>query len=358
MTAKNPSVSEMIFAQNNKEQTVKPVVTVAGKKLKAGKDYTIEYPDKGKVDGAYKNAGTYNITIKGCGNYHGSINTTMMILGEGQIMASKLKVAKIPAYDYVEGTPATPTPDVMNKKDKLELGKDYAISYINNDRAGKATLVINGLKNTDANGTFVAGTLKKTFTIQADASIADKWAVNFANGKAEASFDQKGAKPAVSVVLGDVTLKSGRDYTVSYKNNKKLAAANAEKAPVVIIKGKGNYKFTKEVSFVIVEKMLIDADMSIASADKFVGSKKGYLSAPVVKDGNGKKLKVNKDYKVLGYTVNGVAFDGTGEVAAGTVVTVNVEGMGNYKGQPQTTYRIANNDISKVKVNKPQLEYN
>ena len=429
MTEKNTVISEMISEENGKVQTAKPVVTVAGKKLTVGKDYTIEYPDK--TEGAYKNAGTYNIIIKGTGNYQGSIATTMTILGENQIMASKLKVGKIAAVTYVEGAPATPTPEITYKGTKLELGKDYAISYVNNDRAGKATLIITGLKNIE--GTYVAGsvkktftikgialkkakaeynnkvlytgsavcpeikltvgtltlrpgidyaveytknvnvgkgtiiltgmggytgTVKKTFTIQADATVADKLNVSFTGGKAEAAFEAKGAKPAVKVMLGNTVLKLGKDYTVSYKNNKKLAAADAAKAPTVVIKGKGNYKFTKNVPFSIVEKYLTDADISVESADKFVGGKKGYISAPVVKDGNGKKLKVNKDYKVVGYTVGETSFDGSGDVVAGTVVTVTVEGMGNYKGQTNTTYRIANSDISKVKVNKPQLEYN
>lgn len=429
MTEENTSVAEMIFNENGKVQAVKPTVTVSGKKLAVGKDYLVDYSDK--TDGAYKNAGTYNIVIRGTGNYQGSIVTTMTILGENQIMASKLKVDKIAAVDYVEGTPATPTPEVSYKGTKLELGEDYAISYVNNDRAGKATLIITGLKNIE--GTYVAGsvkktftikgialkkakaeynnkvlytgsavcpeitlklgemtlrpgidyaveytknvnvgkgtiiltgmggytgTVKKTFTIQADATVADKLNVSFTGGKAEAAFDAKGAKPAVKVMLGNTVLKLGKDYTVSYKNNKKLAAADAAKAPTVVIKGKGNYKFTKNVTFSIVEKYLTDADISVESADKFVGGKKGYISAPVVKDGNGKKLKANKDYKVVGYTANGAAFDGSGEVLAGTTVTVTVEGMGNYKGQTNTTYRIANSDISKVQVNKPKLEYN
>lgn len=429
MTEKNTSVSEMISGENGKVQTVKPVVTVAGKKLAAGKDYLVDYPDK--ADGAYKNAGTYNVVIRGTGNYQGSIATTMTILGENQVTASKLKVGKIAAVTYVEGAPATPTPEISYKGTKLELGKDYAISYLNNDRAGKATLVITGLKNVE--GTYVAGSVKKTFTIkgialkkakteynnkvlytgsavcpeikltvgtltlrpgidyaveytknvnvgkgtiiltgmggytgtvkktfsiQADATVADKLNVSFTGGKAEAAFDAKGAKPAVKVMFGNIVLKPGKDYTVSYKNNKKLEAADAAKAPTVVIKGQGNYKFTKSMTFSIVEKYLTDADISVESADKFVGGKKGYISAPVVKDGNGKKLKVNKDYKVVGYTVGEASFDGSGDVAAGTVVTVTVEGMGNYKGQTNTTYRIANSDISKVKVNKPKLEYN
>jgi len=431
LTESNTDISEMLSYENGTKQTVKPVVKLNGKKLTEGKDFAIEYSDL--TEGAYEKPGTYSIVIKGVNNYQGSIVTVMTILSENQVMASKLKVGKIAAYDYKENEPATPAPAVSYKGKELVLDKDYSISYRNNDRAGKATLIITGLKNTDAEGTYVAGTLKKTFTIkgtplkkagvnyeqkvnytgvaicptvaltmdgkelvpgkdytvayaknvnvgkatiiltgqggytgtvkktftiQADASVADKLEVTFAGGKAEASYSAKGAKPAITVTLGDAKLKLGKDYTVSYKNNKKLAEANAAKAPTVIIKGKGNYKFTKNVTFAIVPKNLADADMSIVSTDKFVGSKKGYISAPVIKDENGKKLKANKDYTIVGYTVNGEQFEGTGEVAAGTVVTVTVQGKDNYTGTAITTYRVANNDISKTNVNKPQLEYN
>ena len=431
LTESNTDISEMLSYESGAKQTVKPTVKLSGKKLAEGKDYTIEYTDQ--AEGAYEKPGTYNVMVKGMNNYQGSVVAAMTVLSENQVMASKLKVGKIAACDYKENEPVTPSPAVSYKGKELVPGKDYAISYKNNDRAGKATLLITGLKNTDAEGTYVAGTLKKTFTvngtplkkasvnyeqkvnytgaaicpkvtltmdgkdltlgkdytveytknvnvgkatilltgqggytgtvkktfaIQADASVADKLAVSFAGGKAEASYSAKGAKPSVTVALGDITLKAGKDYTVSYKNNKKLAEVNATKAPTVLIKGKGNYKFTKSVTFAIVQKNMADADMSIASADKFVGSKKGYISAPVIKDENGKKLKLNKDYKIVSYTVNGEVFDGAGEVTAGTVVTVTVQGEGNYVGTDTTTYRVANNDISKTKVNKPQLEYN
>ncbi len=431
LTESNTEISEMYSYENGKAQTVKPTVKLNGKKMAVGKDYTIEYPDK--TEGAYKNPGTYNVIIEGINNYQGSIATTMTVLSENQVMASKLKVGKIAACDYKENEPATPTPKVTYKKEELVLGKDYAITYLNNDRAGKATLIITGLKNTDAEGTYVAGTLKKTFTIkgtalkkaqveyekkvtytgaeicpqvtltmngaelvlgkdysveyiknvnvgkatiiltgkggftgtvkktftiQADASVADKLAVSVAGGRGEIAYNSKGAKPDVKVMLGYNELQIGKDYTVSYKNNKKLAEANATKAPTVVIKGKGNYKFTKTVTFSIIQKFLTDADISIEAADKFVGSKKGYLSAPVVKDANGKKLKVNKDYKIISYTVNGTDFDGKGEVIAGTEVTVTVGGINNYNCWATTTYRIANSDISKTKVNKPTLVYN
>lgn len=153
-------------------------------------------------------------------------------------------------------------------------------------------------------------------------------------------------------------MKAGTDYTLTYKNNKKLAKAGDTKAPTIVIKGKGNYKFTKAVTFSITEKDLSDTDISMSCGDKFVGDRKGYLSTPVVKDANGSKLKAGKDYKILGYLVSGKNFDGKENVPAGTEVMVTLEGMGNYTGSSMGTYRIAESDISKVKTNKAKVTYN
>lgn len=52
-------------------------------------------------------------------------------------------------------------------------------------------------------------------------------------------------KPTVTVKNGKTTLKSGKDYTISYSNNKNVGTA------YVKITGKGSYKGTKKVSFKI-----------------------------------------------------------------------------------------------------------
>ena len=55
-------------------------------------------------------------------------------------------------------------------------------------------------------------------------------------------------KPAPTVKVGSTTLKSGTDYTLSYKNNTNAGTAT------VTITGKGNYTGTKSVTFKIVRK--------------------------------------------------------------------------------------------------------
>ena len=62
------------------------------------------------------------------------------------------------------------------------------------------------------------------------------------------TYTGKALKPAVTVKYGSTQLKAGTDYTVSYKDNKKIGTAT------VVIKGKGSYVGEKTASFNIVPK--------------------------------------------------------------------------------------------------------
>lgn len=431
LTDANTTVSSMTYTTDGKVKKSIPAVTVDGVKLKAGKDYIAEFPDT--VSGAYQQPGRYSVIIKGTGNYQGTVTTAMIILSKDQIQASKLKIGKISACTYTEGTPATPVPIVTYAGKTLVLDKDYTISYRNNDKAGKATLIITGLENADSQGVYVygtvekafsvkgtalnkakinydnkafftgsaicpavtltlngaalrpgtdytvsysnninagkatitltgcggyTGTVKKTFTIRPVETDANQLEVSFVTGSATASYSQSGAKPAVTVKISGTALQSGKDYAVTYKNNKKVAASDASKAPIIIIKGKGNYKFQKSLAFSIVKKSLNDTDITATAPDTFLGTKGSLLATPIVTDGNGKKLKAGKDYITIGYFINGQEFNGQSKVSSNTSVTVKLRGTGCYTGETEATYRIAARDISKTKVTVSQIEFN
>ncbi len=103
-----------------------------------------------------------------------------------------------------------------------------------------------------------------------------------------------------------------------------------------------------------------DGDRVAVSVDKVAGGA-NLLSAPVVTDTNGKKLSLKRDYKIVGYYVGATLFDGKtlngAPVPAGTEVTVKLEGVGNYKGKLETTYRITTYDISKMQIKAGKLSY-
>ncbi|MDD3186409.1 MAG: InlB B-repeat-containing protein [Anaerostipes sp.] len=98
-------------------------------------------------------------------------------------------------------------------------------------------------------------------------------------------------KPSVTVKYAGKKLKNGSDYTLSYKNNKKVGKAT------VTIKGKGNYTGTKKVTFKIktrkkgvYAKGIYKVDVGGLAGHKKASSK----SEVIVHYPKGKKLEVTK----------------------------------------------------------------
>ncbi|MBQ2258007.1 MAG: InlB B-repeat-containing protein, partial [Lachnospiraceae bacterium] len=159
-----------------------------------------------------------------------------------------------------------------------------------------------------------------------------------------------------TVYDGDAELRKGIDYTVSYQNNVNANTtdyatteeAQADKAPCIIIKGKGNYTGTVIKNFKI---MPIDMESTVIDTVA-VAYKAGATQTPkpVVK-WNGKKLSQNKDYSLemeSGYTEPGT-------------YEIKVCGKNNFTGEKSFDFIIAASEqklISKVKKSKiPNQKY-
>ncbi len=201
-----------------------PTVTLSGKTLKSGTDYTVTYKNNISV-------GTASVTITGKGDYTGTISRTFKI---NAASVTKATVSGLSNKSYT-GKAITQTPTVKLGSKTLKKGTDYTISFKNNKAVGTATVTIKGKGN-------YTGSIKKTFKIT-KASVA-KAKVTGVSKKYK--YTGKAIKPAVKVTLGGVTLKKGTDYTVSYKSNKKVGTAT------ITITGKGSYKGTVKKTFKIV----------------------------------------------------------------------------------------------------------
>ncbi|MBQ4530592.1 MAG: fibronectin type III domain-containing protein [Lachnospiraceae bacterium] len=147
---------------------------------------------------------------------------------------SKAVVSKIASLTY---TGKAQKPSITLTWEGKTVPKEmYTISYKNNINAGKAQIIIKG------KGGFT-GKKQITFTIlprniaKANCSkISDK------------VYSGKAIKPAVTVKYKGTALKKNKDYKVTYTNNKQAGKAT------VTIKGKGNYKGSKSVTFRILPK--------------------------------------------------------------------------------------------------------
>ncbi len=114
-------------------------------------------------------------------------------------------------------------------------------------------------------------------------------------------------KPVVTVYYGKELLSPGKDYTVSYKNNKNrftlnegdpgyLNSKGAVMAPTVIVKGKGNYAGEATATFRILPRALTYSDISIdEKKTHFTANGKMQKAAPTVKFGKA-TLKKDKDF--------------------------------------------------------------
>lgn len=165
-------------------------------------------------------------------------------------------------------------------------------------KAGKATMIITGQGN-------YTGVVKKTFTITPASMDTENISVVNSPQDRDWFYTGKTVCPKDFMLrYGTINLREGVDYTVAYKNNKTVGKTADKKAPVVVIKGKGNYKGTMEFTFNI-----LPADISGFSKDAdapsvlYRNTKNNYVTKPVIKDINGGKLVPGKDYELVEYKV-------------------------------------------------------
>ena len=140
------TLSTSTYAYDGKAK--KPGVTVKlnGKTLKNSTDYTVSYSNNTKV-------GTAKVTIKGKGNYTGSVSKTYSIKNNFK----KATVSSISTKAFT-GKNITQSITVKYNGKTLKNGTDYTVSYSNNKNIGTATVKVAG------KGSYT-GTITKTFKI-------------------------------------------------------------------------------------------------------------------------------------------------------------------------------------------------
>ena len=340
--------------------------------LEKGVDYVIEkvLPENPK------DIGTYTVTIKAtdASNYVGEKSASFKITGKP---LSKAKV-------YCLGTTVTYTGNTFTLKElykvnakrpdlnevtlyygdeKLVENKDYTVQ-ISGQNKGKGKVTFIGIGD-------YTGKITKEFTINAKTLTKDDLIIYII----DMYFTKNGARPYVYVILKTVpddpsgyeisdgvygrVMEEGAEYTLKYFNNKKVYTDDTYKTknpPSVSVVMKGNYKGTIANNYFLIMSEDISW-MDITAADAiYSSSKKGkqYYVTPVVYDYQGKKLTVNKDFQVTYYyaqdaKVNGSAtynraygtpIRATDIPEPGTVIGVEVTGMGSYYGSLYTEYKV------------------
>lgn len=215
---------ELTYTGNELTQTV--TVTVNGKTLTVGKDYTVS-----GLTGT--EPGSYPVTVTGTGNYTGKV-TKSFTISKAQISSAAITYDAGP-YGYT-GKEWKPEVAVSFNDAALTADTDYTVSYENNINAGTAKIIITGI------GDHFTGSTEKTFTINS----AEISGCTFAP-IADVTYNTKAHTPEVIVTFNGSKLTDA-DYTVSYGED----CINAGTVTVTVTaKENGNFTGMKTTTFEI-----------------------------------------------------------------------------------------------------------
>ncbi len=366
-------------------------------------DYKVTYENDGAIGTA-----TAVITAVEGSAYTGSRSVTYKIVGTS-IAGAKASGIETKVYtgaeDGVHQSGYTLTlgdKTLVESKDDGRTG-DYLVSYTGAAKsgavkAGTAGIVFKGINE-------YSGQLKKSYKIQPypldEAVIGSDIRLSYHTQDMPemeipltdpdgitTPYHRGGSKPVIGVVFRGQTLVQGKDFTVSYKNNKALTTAETEeeKLPLYTITGKRNFKGKLSGNFTITDGG-IDRDGKVTMTLKDVvyrRKKNAYRTKAVLRDIDGAKLTAGRDYdKELQYAyaedtmVLAAGEDGleeqerrAGEIVgetdipqSGTVIRVTARGIGAYAGGGESaaeisgSYRIVAADIAGAKVRVAAKSY-
>lgn len=276
-----------------------PAVKAGGRTLKNGTDFNVSYKNNTEP-------GTATLIVNGKGNYSGSVSKTF------KITARAINDVEVTVPDTVF-TGEQVRPDVVVSYGSYQFisDSDYTLSFKDNVNIGTASVVVTGKNH-------LSGSRTVTFPIEkADISSTEIAVKN-------ATFTGSAIKSDVDVRLGNVTLKEGTHYTLSYKNNVNAGTAQ------VTISGKGSLEGAVTMSFTIAK-----ADISKAS-----------ISANGTYAPDGVKIGINA--KFGNYTLKSSDYSFTAPTAAGEQ-TLTISGNGNFSGKTTVKCNVAKADIANAK---------
>lgn len=318
---------------------IEPKISFYQGNLVEGRDFEVRYENN-------THPGTATAIVSGAGRYKGEVEETFYIvnrsvadLSHGASITFK-SVTRTDGYNVFPYRGIAVEPEfTVNYSNSagycaLDLGKDYEVSYSDNDGVGIATVTVTGI-----NG--VTGSISKQYKIVGnggiDVSLLRLGSRSLDQG--EYLYTGSWVRPKLT---WDNNFVEGTDYVLSYADNKEVGTGT------VIVHGIGNYTGTAKIPFNIVEKFGFPQfnDVCIADYPEAVA----YTGEPVepklsLRDKDtGEELVEGRDYRVR-YENN---------VNYGTAIIHVYEGSGSsnqgskYRGTAAYAFQIV-----KTKVEEP-----
>ena len=239
--AKVNSPSDKVY-DGNEHKWIPTVTDKADKKLKAGKDYTVEYSTKN-----FKDVGTIDVTITGIGNYTGTVTRTYKITPKSVTVTAEDKTKVFGETD-----------PKLTAKVAGTLGNDtveYTLSRETGEAAGKYEITVKGDKlQGNYTVTYVAGTLTITSQSIDPGTDPEKPNPDYTGAKVnspkDSVYDGKDHKWSPTVTDKSKKLELGKDYTVEYSTSDFTNVGTIK----VTITGIGNYSGTVKRSYKVTPK--------------------------------------------------------------------------------------------------------
>lgn len=267
--------------------------------------------------------GNFYIHITGKGNCTGSFDFAYTISGNNNHV--DIGKGKAIVESVIYGSLEEPETILTVNGSVLKKDQDYTVVFPQIEKKGTVTCIFIGCGD-------YTGSLKKKYTVKA--ATLETASVTIANS---VPYEKGGAKPKVIVNVREKELKEGVDYTVSYRNNKKIGVAG------FTVKGKGNYTGSYTGYFQVTTSSLDEGRMNIFISDVISGKK----PLITVYDRNGQKMLAKNDYMAEVDMINH---------------KVNITGGKNglYTGSITKEYKEIDTDkmITSVKLNKRVLPKN
>ena len=370
MTSENTNVSDMTVTATGKVIKSSPTVTVDGRKLKKGTDYTLSYPVE--LESAYISAGSWPVIITGKGGYKGSVTVYETITPN--ILMSKASIATISNQKYdaeIANSAQGISPRITVKyKGRIltdsrdtEDGQsgDYKVAYENNRAVGTAKAIITAEEGSDFIGSKTV-TFKITGTSIAKAKIRSSIKDVDENGNEiyiGKGITSKSYSPEAKdmeqkdyeLYIGNTVLVRSEDgingdYVVSYKNVAKCGTAS------IIFRGINGYTGTLAKTYKINQVKLTDTEnisVDVAISESYTYMQGGIKPLPevtvnYVTSGQSVKLKNGMDY-TLSYKNNTRAYEGD---VVSKLPVVTISGRGNYRGNINKTFTIVKSDFTDI----------
>ena len=247
----NPNVTATIPSEERiyKDAEYRPEVTLKNgtETLVLNKDYTVTYANN-------INAGMATITITGTNNYSGSRTINFMI-SKRPITIKPKDVTKV--YDRLPLTSTVPdvTAGSLVFSHEITLTTTGTITNVGTVENTISTLIIKDASGTDVTSNYDITKGVGTLTVTA----ADNVDFDITLDNDSFVYDGTQKEPGLTIKVNGVTLEEGKDYDVSYKNNKDAGTAT------VTITGKGNYEGSSSTKDFTITKRPLEITAGSAS---------------------------------------------------------------------------------------------